>query len=168
LLFHRSLLENLRYGRPEVTEEQVRAACNDAFCTDLIASLPGGLHTVVGERGTKLSGGQRQRIAIARAIIRDTPILLLDEATSSLDSASETAIQTALERLMHWRTVVAIAHWTSTLQKFDRIVVIQRGRVVDEGSPTELARRSGAYRDGLAGLFRRAPRYPNGRGTQES
>lgn len=105
----------------------------------------------------KLSGGQRQRIAIARAIIRDTPILLLDEATSSLDSASESAIQTALERLMHGRTVVAIAHRTSTLQKFDRIVVIHRGRVVDEGSPAELAARPGAYRDGLARPVRRVP-----------
>jgi ATP-binding cassette subfamily B protein len=126
-----------------VTEEEVLKACERANCLDLIRSLPDGLQTIVGERGTQLSGGQRQRIAIARAFLKDAPILLLDEATSALDSVSETMIQAALEKLMKGRTVVAIAHRLSTLQNFDRIVVIQRGRLVDDGPPQELARRPG-------------------------
>jgi len=148
-LFNRSLLDNLRYGRPEATEAEVLRACGHANCLDLVHSLPEGLQTIVGERGTRLSGGQRQRIAIARAFLKDAPILLLDEATSALDSASETMIQAALEKLMKGRTVVAIAHRLSTLQNFDRIVVIQHGRLVDDGAPQELARRPGIYRDVL-------------------
>jgi ATP-binding cassette, subfamily B, bacterial len=154
-LFNRSLLDNLRYGRPDATEEQVLRACEHAHCLDLIRALPEGLQTIVGERGTRLSGGQRQRIAIARAFLKDAPILLLDEATSALDSASEAAIQHALEKLMKGRTVVAIAHRLSTLQNFDRIVVIQHGRLVDDGSPQELARRPGIYRDVLLRRERR-------------
>ncbi|MFM0340729.1 ABC transporter ATP-binding protein [Paraburkholderia fungorum] len=154
-LFHRSLLDNIRYGVPDATEAEVRRACEDANCTDFLAALPGGLNTIAGDRGAKLSGGQRQRIAIARAILKDSPILLLDEATSALDTASELAIQTALERLMHNRTVIAIAHRLSTLQTFDRIVVINRGRVVQDGSPTELAAVSGIYRETLARQRRR-------------
>ncbi|MBP0595404.1 ABC transporter ATP-binding protein [Paraburkholderia sp. LEh10] len=154
-LFNRSLLDNLRYGRPEATEAAVLQACEHANCLDLIHSLPDGLQTVVGERGTRLSGGQRQRIAIARAFLKDAPILLLDEATSALDSASEAAIQAALEKLMKGRTVVAIAHRLSTLESFDRIVIIQQGRVVDDGSPQELARRPGIYRDVLLRQDRR-------------
>jgi ATP-binding cassette subfamily B protein len=154
-LFNRSLLDNLRYGRPEATEDEVLRACEDASCLDLIDSLPDGLHTVVGERGTRLSGGQRQRIAIARAFLKDAPILLLDEATSALDSASEEKIQLALERLMKGRTVVAIAHRLSTLQNFDRIVVIQHGHLVDDGPPRELAGRAGIYRDVLLRQERR-------------
>ncbi|WP_036044070.1 ABC transporter ATP-binding protein [Paraburkholderia mimosarum] len=148
-LFNRSLLDNLRYGRPEATEEEVLQACEHAGCLDLIRSLPEGLHTAVGERGARLSGGQRQRIAIARAFLKDAPILLLDEATSALDSASEAVIQAALDKLMKGRTVVAIAHRLSTLQNFDRIVVIQDGRLVDDGPPGELACRPGIYRDVL-------------------
>ncbi|MFT4063651.1 ABC transporter ATP-binding protein [Paraburkholderia sp.] len=155
-LFHRSLLENLRYGKPEATEEEVRVAAVHASCADLIASLPEGFDTIVGDRGVKLSGGQRQRIAIARAILKSAPVLLLDEATSSLDSASESAIQAALERLMEGRTVLAIAHRLSTLQNFDRIVVVHRGRVIDEGSPAQLAARPGMYRDVLARQMQRA------------
>lgn len=155
-LFHRSLLENLRYGKPEATEEEVRTAAVHASCADLIASMPEGFNTIVGDRGVKLSGGQRQRIAIARAILKNAPILLLDEATSSLDSASESAIQAALERLMEGRTVLAIAHRVSTLQNFDRIVVVHRGRVIDEGSPAELAARPGMYRDVLTRQTQRA------------
>jgi len=154
-LFNRTLLDNLRYGRPEATDEEVLHACEHAGCLDLISSLPEGLQTMVGERGTRLSGGQRQRIAIARAFLKDAPILLLDEATSALDSASEAIIQAALERLMKGRTVVAIAHRLSTLQNFDRIIVIQHGRLVDDGAPQELARRPGIYRDVLLRQERR-------------
>ncbi|RFU49629.1 ABC transporter ATP-binding protein [Paraburkholderia sp. DHOC27] len=156
-LFHRSLLENIRYGVPKADEADVRRACEDARCLDFIAAMPDGLNTIAGDRGTKLSGGQRQRIAIARAILRDSPILLLDEATSSLDSGSEAAIQAALERLMKGRTVVAIAHRLSTLQSFDRIVVINRGRIVQDGSPAELACQPGIYRDTLTRERKRAP-----------
>ncbi|WP_069268997.1 ABC transporter ATP-binding protein, partial [Paraburkholderia nodosa] len=144
-LFNRSLLDNLRYGRPEATEDQVMKACEHAGCLELIRSLPDGLNTVVGEHGSSLSGGQRQRIAIARAFLKDAPILLLDEATSALDSASEAVVQAVLEKLMKGRTVVAIAHRLSTLQNFDRIVVIQHGRLVDDGTPRELTRRPGIY-----------------------
>jgi ATP-binding cassette, subfamily B, bacterial len=141
----------------------VRMAAVHASCADLIASMPEGFDTIVGDRGVKLSGGQRQRIAIARAILKSAPILLLDEATSSLDSASESAIQAALERLMQGRTVLAIAHRVSTLQNFDRIVVVRRGRVIDEGSPAELASRPGMYHDALARqLLRATPRRQTG------
>ncbi|WP_035514838.1 ABC transporter ATP-binding protein [Paraburkholderia nodosa] len=155
-LFNRSLLDNLRYGRPEATEEQVLKACELAGCIDLIRSLPDGLNAVVGERGARLSGGQRQRIAIARAFLKNAPILLLDEATSALDSASEAIVQAALDKLMKGRTVVAIAHRLSTLQNFDRIVVIQHGRLVDDGTPRELSLRPGIYRDVLLHRERRA------------
>ncbi|SIO53617.1 ABC transporter ATP-binding protein [Paraburkholderia phenazinium] len=159
-LFHRTLLENIRYGVPKANEADVKRACEDANCMDILSALPDGLDTVVGDRGTKLSGGQRQRIAIARAILRDSPILLLDEATSSLDSASEAAIQLALERLMQNRTVVAIAHRLSTLQSFDRIVVVNRGRVVQDGSPSELANVPGIYRDTLTRQRKRSTPPP--------
>jgi ATP-binding cassette subfamily B protein len=149
-LFHRSLLDNIRYGVPDATEADVRRACADAHCMDFLSALPGGLNTIAGDRGTKLSGGQRQRIAIARAILKDSPILLLDEATSALDTASELAIQSALERLMQNRTVIAIAHRLSTLETFDRIIVINRGRVIQDGSPAALAAVPGIYRDTLA------------------
>jgi ATP-binding cassette subfamily B protein len=146
-LFHRSVLENIRYARPDATEEEVMAAAATARCRDFIADLPEGFDTIVGDRGTKLSGGQRQRIAIARALLKDAPVLLLDEATSALDSESEQAIQQALDTLMQGRTVIAIAHRLSTLRNFDRIVVMDAGRVIDDGSPSELATRPGPYRD---------------------
>jgi ATP-binding cassette subfamily B protein len=155
-LFNRTLRENIRYGRPEASDDEVLEACERANCSDLIGSLPEGLDTVVGERGSRLSGGQRQRIAIARAFLKDAPILLLDEATSALDSESEAAIQLALVRLMTGRTVVAIAHRLSTLRNFDRIVVIQHGRLVDDGAPGELSKRPGIYRDVLLRQERRA------------
>jgi ATP-binding cassette subfamily B protein len=155
-LFNRTLLDNLRYGRPEATREEVLEACAHANCADLVRSLPDGLDTMVGERGARLSGGQRQRIAIARAFLKNAPILLLDEATSALDSESEAAIQLALDRLMRERTVIAIAHRLSTLRNFDRIVVIQHGRLVDDGSPAELSKRAGIYRDVLLRQERRA------------
>ena len=124
---------------------------------DFIAALPDGLNTIAGDRGTKLSGGQRQRIAIARAILKDSPILLLDEATSALDTASEIVIQAALERLMQNRTVIAIAHRLSTLQSYDRIIVMNRGRVDQEGTPAQLAQVPGIFRDTLARHGRRTP-----------
>ena len=128
-LFHRSVMENIRYGRPDATDDMVLAAAIAARC-DFIENLPSGFDTIVGDRGIKLSGGQRQRIAIARAFLRDAPLLLLDEATSSLDSESEEAIREALTRLMHGRTVIAIAHRLSTVRGFDRIVVLQDGRAM--------------------------------------
>jgi ATP-binding cassette, subfamily B, bacterial len=149
-LLHRTIYENIAYGRPEASREEVLAAARDARCTDFIEAMPEGFDTIVGDRGVKLSGGQRQRIAIARAILKDSPILLLDEATSALDSASEEAIQKALDRLMVGRTVIAIAHRLSTLHNFDRIIVMSAGKVIDDGSPEELRNRPGLYRDLLA------------------
>ena len=146
-LFHRSVMENIRYARPEASENDVLAAAAVARCREFIEALPEGFDTMVGDRGVKLSGGQRQRLAIARALLKNAPILLLDEATSALDSESEQAIQTALDRLMEGRTVIAIAHRLSTLRNFDRIVVMEAGRVVDDGPPDMLANRPGPYRD---------------------
>jgi ATP-binding cassette subfamily B protein len=144
-LFHRSVLENIRYGRPEADDDAVVAAARAARCDDFIRALPQGYATTVGERGTKLSGGQRQRIGIARALLRDAPIILLDEATSALDSQAEFEVHRALETLMRGRTVLAIAHRTSTLANFDRIVVLRDGRIVEEGSPAELRRHGKAF-----------------------
>jgi ATP-binding cassette subfamily B protein len=146
-LFHRSVLENIRYARPDATEADVLAAAEMAHCREFIEAMPEGFDTMVGDRGVKLSGGQRQRLAIARALLKNAPILLLDEATSALDTESEQAIQQALDRLMTGRTVVAIAHRLSTLQSFDRIIVMDKGRIVDDGSPTVLAARPGPYRE---------------------
>jgi ATP-binding cassette subfamily B protein len=146
-LFHRSVMENIRYARPDATEADVLAAASTAHCREFIEAMPDGFETMVGDRGVKLSGGQRQRLAIARALLKNAPILLLDEATSALDTESEQAIQHALDRLMAGRTVIAIAHRLSTLQSFDRIIVMDKGRIVDDGSPTELAARPGPYRD---------------------
>ncbi len=144
-LFHRSVTENIRYGRPDATDDEVMEAAIAARC-DFIESLPEGMRTFVGERGVKLSGGQRQRIAIARAFLKDAPLLLLDEATSALDGESEEAIREALGRLMHGRTVIAIAHRLSTVRHFDRIVVLQLGEVVQDGPPDVLMRYDGIYR----------------------
>jgi ATP-binding cassette, subfamily B, bacterial len=146
-LFHRSIMENIRYGRPEASDEAVLAAAAAARCRDFITALPDGFETVVGERGVKLSVGQRQRISIARALLRDAPILLLDEATSSLDGESEEAIREALDRLMRGRTVIAIAHRLSTLRNFDRIVVLDDGKAVQDGPPDRLMVRDGPYRE---------------------
>jgi ATP-binding cassette subfamily B protein len=146
-LFHRTVLENIRYARPDAPESEVLMAAEMANCRDFIEALPEGFATMVGDRGVKLSGGQRQRLAIARALLKDAPILLLDEATSALDSESERAIQDALDRLMQGRTVIAIAHRLATLKNFDRIIVMDRGRVVDDGPPGLLAARPGPYRE---------------------
>lgn len=137
-LFHRTLLDNIRYGRPDASDEDVRAAAEAANCTDFIASLPAGLDTLVGDRGTKLSGGQRQRVAIARAMLKNAPILLLDEATSALDSKSEAEVRAALENLMRGRTVIAIAHRLSTLSGFDRIVALEDGKIIRDDTPASL------------------------------
>jgi ATP-binding cassette subfamily B protein len=146
-MFHRTVQENIRYARPEADTATVLAAAEMAHCRGFIEALPDGFATMVGDRGVKLSGGQRQRLAIARALLKNAPILLLDEATSALDTESELAIQSALDRLMRGRTVIAIAHRLSTLRSFDRIIVMDRGLIVDDGSPTELASRPGPYRD---------------------
>jgi ATP-binding cassette subfamily B protein len=144
-LFHRSVMDNIRYGKPEASDDEVLEAAMTARC-DFIEDLPEGTRTIVGDRGVKLSGGQRQRIAIARAFLKNAPLLLLDEATSALDSDSEEIIREALGRLMRGRTVVAIAHRLSTVRNFDRIVVLQAGRIVQDGPPDLLVRREGLYR----------------------
>ena len=144
-MFHRSVMENIRYGRPEASDDEVMQAAFAARC-DFIEQLPQGMRTIVGERGVRLSGGQRQRIAIARAFLKDAPLVLLDEATSALDTESEEAIREALTHLMNRRTVIAIAHRLSTVRNFDRIVVLQTGRVVQDGPPDVLMRREGLYR----------------------
>jgi ATP-binding cassette, subfamily B, bacterial len=144
-LFHRTLIENIRYARPEASDDEVWLSVQAARC-DFIGELPQGLDTLVGDRGIRLSGGQRQRIAIARAFLKDAPLLLLDEATSALDSDSEELIREALGRLMRGRTVVAIAHRLSTVRNFDRILVLEKGRLVQDGSPEALLRCDGIYR----------------------
>jgi ATP-binding cassette subfamily B protein len=144
-LFHRSILENIRFGRADATDEEVVAAAKAAYSDDFIRALPQGYDTVVGERGAKLSGGQRQRIGIARAILKNAPILILDEATSALDSHSEAAIQRALATLMQGRTVLAVAHRLSTLSSLDRIIVLQDGRIIEDGPPSDLHRADGAF-----------------------
>ena len=145
-LLHRSVMENIRYGRPDASDAEVLEAAAAARCDEFIATLPEGLATIVGDRGVKLSGGQRQRIAIGRAFLKDASFLLLDEATSALDVESEEMIRDALERLMRGRTVVAIAHSLPTLRSFDRIVMLQDGRVVEDGDPDKLMQRDGPYR----------------------
>ncbi|MDQ8729745.1 ABC transporter ATP-binding protein [Bradyrhizobium sp. LHD-71] len=144
-LFNRSLLENIRYGHPDATDDEVWRAAMDARCNSFIEGLPDGLNTIVGDRGLRLSGGQRQRISIARAFLKNAPILLLDEATSALDTESEEAIREALGRLMAGRTVIAIAHRLSTLRQFDRIVVINDGKVIEDGPPTTLIENGGHF-----------------------
>jgi ATP-binding cassette subfamily B protein len=145
-LFHRTLLENIRYARPEASDEEVREAAARARCSDFIEDLPHGLETMVGDRGLRLSGGQRQRIAIARAFLKDAPLLLLDEATSALDVESEELIREALDRLLRGRTVIAIAHRLSSVRNFDRIFVLQGGRLVEDGPPDVLLGNDGPYR----------------------
>jgi ATP-binding cassette subfamily B protein len=148
-LFHRSIMENVRYGRPTATDDEVLRAAIAARC-DFVETLPEGLATMVGDRGVKLSGGQRQRIAIARAFLKDAPILLLDEATAALDSESEEAIREALGRLMRGRTVIAIAHRLATLRNFDRVVMLQAGRIIEDGPPDILMQGRGPYRELVA------------------
>jgi len=147
MLFHRSLMENIRYGKIKATDKQVIQASKLAHCHEFIKSFPDEYNTKVGERGVKLSGGERQRVAIARAILRDSPILVLDEATSSLDSESEYLIQDALNNLMKDKTVIVIAHRLSTIMKVDRIIVVDEGGIREQGTHQELtARRGGLYK----------------------
>jgi ATP-binding cassette subfamily B protein len=145
-LFHRSIMENIRYGRPSATDAEVLRAAIAARC-DFVETLPEGLATMVGDRGVKLSGGQRQRIAIARAFVKDAPILLLDEATAALDSESEEAIREALGRLMRGRTVITIAHRLATLRNFDRVVMLKAGKIIEDGPPDRLMEGQGPYRE---------------------
>lgn len=141
-LFHRTIRENICYSKPDATDTQIISAAKSAQAHEFIEKLPKGYNTLVGERGVKLSGGQRQRIAIARAFLKNAPILILDEATSSLDSESEQAIQMSLEKLMQGRTVIAIAHRLSTLKKMDRLVIIDGGRIAEDGSPNTLLKKT--------------------------
>lgn len=145
MLFHRTLRENIAYGKPGASEEQIIEAARQANTLDFIKKLPDGFDTMVGERGVKLSGGQRQRVAIARAILKDAPILVLDEATSALDSESERLIQEALEKLMKGRTSIVIAHRLSTIAKLDRIVVLENGHITEQGTHQQLLKQNGTY-----------------------
>ncbi|XVV07055.1 ABC transporter ATP-binding protein [Actinosynnema sp. CA-248983] len=144
-MFHRTLRDNIAFARPDATEEDIQRAARAAHVTEFAESLPEGFDTLVGERGVKLSGGQRQRVALARAILRDAPILLLDEATSALDSESEILVQEALWRLMEGRTAIVVAHRLSTIVRMDRLVVLDQGRIVEQGTHDELLREEGTY-----------------------
>ncbi|MDB5557105.1 MAG: ABC-type multidrug transport system, ATPase and permease component [Enterovirga sp.] len=145
VLFHRSIMENIRFGRPDANDEEVIEAARAAYCDSFIRALPEGYATIVGERGAKLSGGQRQRVGIARAFLKDAPIIVLDEATSALDTESEIEIQRSLVRRMRDRTVIAVAHRLSTLAAFDRVIVIQDGRIVEDGTPAQLRKQNGVF-----------------------
>jgi ATP-binding cassette subfamily B protein len=144
-MFHRSIADNIRVGRPEATEAEVQRAAKLAHAAEFIEALPKGYETLVGERGVKLSGGQRQRVAIARAILKDAPILILDEATSSLDSESEALIQDALWTLLSGRTAIVIAHRLSTVRRMDELIILDKGKIVERGTHDELLTRSGVY-----------------------
>ena len=144
-LFHRSIGENIHYGDIKAAKKAVKDAAQKAYADKFIEDFPKGYETKVGDKGVKLSGGQRQRIGIARAILKNAPILLLDEATSALDSESEFYIQKSLEKLIKKKTVIAVAHRLSTLRNMDRIIVMEKGEIIEEGSPDELLKHQGKY-----------------------
>lgn len=145
VLFHRSLFENIAYGKKDATKEEVYEAAKKAFAHEFISKLKNGYDTEVGERGIKLSGGERQRVAIARAILKNAPILIMDEATSSLDSESEQLIQKALENLMKEKTVIIVAHRLSTIAKMNRVIVMENGKIIEEGNHSDLIKKGGLY-----------------------
>jgi ATP-binding cassette, subfamily B, bacterial len=145
VVFAASARENIRFGRPDASDAEVERAADLAHATEFLRRLPGGFEAQLGERGVTLSGGQRQRIAIARAILRDAPLLLLDEATSALDAESETLVQTALEELMRYRTTLVIAHRLATVLSCDRILVMEHGKIVEQGTHAELVAANGLY-----------------------
>lgn len=147
LLFDETLRENIVLGRTDVSDEDLKKALEDSHVADFLEKLPDGLETLVGPRGSALSGGQRQRVVIARALLRDTPVLLLDEATSALDAQSEKVVQQALDSLAGGRTTLVIAHRLSTVRNADKIIVMERGQVADQGTHQELIERGGIYAD---------------------
>ncbi len=145
VIFSADAMENIRYGRPDASDEEVIAAAHGAFAHEFISALPDGYRTFLGERGVRLSGGQRQRISIARAMLKNAPLLLLDEATSALDTEGERMVQAALESAMRGRTTIVIAHRLSTVQRADRIVVLEAGEIVETGTHAELVAKGGLY-----------------------
>ena len=145
VVFSGTVMENIRYGKPEATDQEVQAAAEAAFAQEFIADLPHGYDTYLGDRGVRLSGGQRQRIAIARAILKNPPLLLLDEATSALDAHSERMVQAALEKAMQGRTTLVIAHRLATVQRADCIWVLDKGKLVEQGTHKELIAKAGLY-----------------------
>jgi ATP-binding cassette, subfamily B, bacterial len=154
-IFAGTIADNIRFGRPEATFAEIEAAARAALVHDYVSELSNGYDSIVGERGVMLSGGQKQRLAIARALLKDAPILLLDEATSALDAESERLVQLALERLMTGRTTLVIAHRLATIRDADRILVLEKGRLIDQGTHDQLVRKGGKYAE-LAKLQFRA------------
>ena len=165
-VFSANALENIRYGRPDASDDEVKAAARAAFAEEFILRLPEGYQTFLGERGVRLSGGQRQRIAIARAMLKNPPLLLLDEATSALDAESERMVQAALEAAMADRTTLVIAHRLATVQKADRIIVMEQGRIIEEGNHQELMQRDGLYAKLARMQFHTAPLDPSAETTE--